>query len=363
MIDARRATRRRLATAAGRIAAALIAGAGASAPVAAAGAPRRASEPGPYFSAPFEVDRNGHTFGQDPSWTNGGGVLSQELDRSGILQVYESRLDGSHRSCLTCGRTRGPNGFAAERPQGGWIMFCSYGDQPEHLGMPCLGGYGGDLYAMRTNGTDVTRLTRSSDPAGGAVYGDAGGVPYDNYHPYWSPNGRQIVWTRQEAYPLSQGGGRWQMLLGDFVAPRRGRPHLARVRVVGPAYGIYETQHWAPDGSGFLFTAFGPRRSPYQVIPAPGLYGHPIDMARVAVVRPRPGSAATARRQATVAAAWPPPIARSAKGGTFVGTLGADKQTTPAVVFSYLSLWLSQLRQLGDLSGTNIASVGFLGGA
>ena len=75
------------------------------------------------------------------------------------------------------------------------------------------------------------------------------------------------MWTRTEAYPLPEGGQRWEIMLGDFVSPRRGTPHLAHVRVVGPAYGVYETQHWAPDGSGFLFTAFGPRESPFQSTP------------------------------------------------------------------------------------------------
>lgn len=466
------------------------------------------AQPGPYFSAPFQVHANSYTFGQTPTWTDNGEILSQELDRSGILQVYRSRLNGADRRCLTCGKTPGPNGFAAEQPHGGWILFCSYGDQPEHYGMPCLGGYGGDLYAMRTNGTDVTRLTRASDPDAGAVYSDTHGVPYDNYHPYWSPDGRQIVWTRQEAYPLSSGGARWEMMLADFVAPAHGRPRLAHIRVVGPAYGVYETQHWAPDGSGFLFTAFGPRTSPYQAtppgwmhqqlyfmrlygrgaspahprvtqlsdddpvyqeqaaftpdmkdvifmsnrntpegswydqviaaaqrtgfdapdpgstgtiqfladftdpnfrsdlfmvdvrthdlreltdfhnvvpefnwndtytkliwsgvvgapdrnmitrvagfagitaserrpagrVPAPGLYGAPIEMKRVTA-------------EASVARARPAPP------GTFVGTRGNDKQTIPAVVVSYYTLWLSQLRELGSLSGTNISSVGFL---
>ena len=228
-----------------------------------------ASQPGPYFGAAFGVDTNSHTFGQDPSWTPNGDVLSQELDKSGILQVYRSQLDGAEQRCITCGKTPGPNGFASERRQGDWILFCSYGDQPEHFGLPCLGGYGGDLYAMRPGGRDVTRLTRGSDPDHGAIYDDTHGVPYDNYHPYWSPDGRHIVWVRTEAYPLSQGGQRWQIMLADFVAPGHARPYLANVRVVGPAFGVYETQQWAPDGSGFLFTAFGPRTSPYQAI-APG---------------------------------------------------------------------------------------------
>jgi hypothetical protein len=225
--------------------------------------------PGPYFSAAFEVHRNSHTFGQTPAWTRGGRVLSNEPDRSGIEQVYLSRLDGSQSRCLSCGQLRGPNGFPEERPQGDWILFCSMGAQPEHYGAPCLGGYGTDLYVMRPDGTEVTRLTRRSDPNDGVRYDRPGGVPYDNYHVYWSPDGRHIVWTRTEADPLSRGGQRWEILLADFVALAHGRPHLAHVRLVGPAFGVYETQAWAPDGSGFLFTAFGPRQSPFQAT-APG---------------------------------------------------------------------------------------------
>jgi hypothetical protein len=138
----------------------------------AAGAAQAAAGPGPYFSAPFQVRTNSSTFGQTPSWTTTGGVLSNEPDRAQIEQVYSSRLNGSRRSCLTCGRLPGPNGFPAQRRQGHWILFCSVGVQPEHFGAPCLGGYGSDLYAIRPDGSDVTRLTSSRDPAGGGRYDD-----------------------------------------------------------------------------------------------------------------------------------------------------------------------------------------------
>jgi WD40-like Beta Propeller Repeat len=221
----------------------------------------------PYFSSQFTVSDNSYTFGQAPTFTSTGQVLSQENDPAGVRQVYRSDPNGSNMTCLTCGRLPGPNGFAAERPSGGWVLFCSYGDQPLHYGGPGLGGYGGDLYVMRENGSDPTRLTVASDPNGGADFDVPGGVPYDNYHPYWSPDGRHIAWVRTEAYPLSEGGQRWEIMLADFVAPKGGAPHLADVRVVGPAYGVYETQQWAPNGSGILFTAFGPRNSPYQSTP------------------------------------------------------------------------------------------------
>jgi Tol biopolymer transport system component len=224
-----------------------------AASLAAIGAATASAASNPYFSARFEVRRNPHTFGQDPTWTRDGDVLSVRDDEAGILQVHRSRLSGAEGTCLTCGQP-GPNGFAAERSQGDWILFASYRDQPLHFGKPGLGGYGGDLYVMRRDGSRATRLTTGS------------AVPYDNFHPYWSPDGRHVVWTRTRAFPLSAGGQTWEMVLGDFVA-KGGRPHLANVRVVGPAYGAYETQAWAPDGSGFLFSAFGPRRSPYQAKP------------------------------------------------------------------------------------------------
>ncbi len=237
----------------------------------AAGAPTAgaASAPGPYFSASLQVHRNSYTFGQTPTWTATGDVLSNEPDRAGVEQAYLSHLNGSALRCLTCGRLPGPNGFPEQQPGGNWILFCSMGAQPGHFGGPCLGGYGSDLYVMHPHGSGLTRLTTSSDPARGANYQalPGGGVPYDNYHPYWSPNGRQLVWTRTEAHPLASGGQRWEMLVADFVAPAHGRPHLAHIRIVGPAFGVYETQAWAPDGSGFLFTAFGPRNSPFQATP------------------------------------------------------------------------------------------------
>ncbi len=238
---------------------AVPAGAAGAVPAGAAGV-----VPGPYFSESLRVLRNSYTFGQTPTWTPSGDVLSNEPDRSRTEQVYASHLNGSAIRCLTCGRLPGPSGFPERQPGGTWILFCSMGAQPEHFGGPCLGGYGSDIYVMRPNGTRVTRLTLRTDPAHGTRYDTSGGIPYDNYHPYWSPDGRHLVWTRTEAYPLAAGGQRWQILLADFINPAHGRPHLDNVRVVGPAFGVYETQAWAPDGSGFLFTSFGPRRSPFQ---------------------------------------------------------------------------------------------------
>jgi hypothetical protein len=203
----------------------------------------------PFFSSPFTVKTNGFTFGQDPSWTADGRVLSNEVDRSGTKQVYVSHVDGSDMKCLTCGQP-GPNAFPQERPQGDWILFCSWRGQQVTFGSPCLGGFGTDLYVMRPDGTDVTLLTMP-----GTSFEHAG-VVFDNYHPSWSPDGKHVVWTHLNFVDAAAGGTQWTMLLADFVT-KGGPPRLENIRVVGNGGNTaYETHVWAPDGTGFLYTLF-----------------------------------------------------------------------------------------------------------
>ena len=109
----------------------------------------------PFFNARFTANVNHFTFGQDPSWTADGRVLSNEDDPSGVSQIYVSRLDGTEMSCLTCGQP-GSNGFPQERPQGDWILLCSFRGQQMTFGAPCLGGIGSDLYAMRPDAVAVS---------------------------------------------------------------------------------------------------------------------------------------------------------------------------------------------------------------
>ncbi|HXQ20749.1 MAG TPA: hypothetical protein VN812_03685 [Candidatus Acidoferrales bacterium] len=200
-----------------------------------------------YFNAQFSVQTNAATFGQDPSWTHDGRVLSSQNDDTGTQQVYLSNLDGSSMTCLTCGQP-GPNGFPQEQPpKGDWVLFCSWRGETVTFGKPCLGGLGSDLYVMHPDGSQVTRLTSV----------DGGADPQDNYHPYWSPDGKQLAWTHVTYQFPEAGGTLWEIDVADFVQDQSG-PHLANITVVGPAGNAgYETQVWAPDGSGFLFTQVG----------------------------------------------------------------------------------------------------------
>jgi len=204
----------------------------------------------PYFVAPFHVTVNAMTFGQNPTWTQDGRILSAEDSTAGPEQVFVSDLDGSAMKCLTCGAP-GPNGFPQERPQGDWILFCSSRHQAVTFGSPCLGGIGTDLYIMRPDGSHMTRLTMPGMPF------EPTGTLYDNYHPYWSPDGHHIVWTHVSYVNEDAGGTQWTILEAAVTAIGPGRPTLSHVTTVAPGGpNAYETQRWAPDGSGFLYTAF-----------------------------------------------------------------------------------------------------------
>jgi len=222
---------------------------GCSTPRSTAASPHSSAAANPYFTGRFTATVNRFTFGQDPSWTADGRVLSNENERSGTSQIYVSHLDGSGMSCLTCGQP-GPNGFPQERPQGDWILFCAFRGQTVTFGAPCLGGFGSDLYLMRPDGSHVTRVTGPSSSF------ERGGDPYDNYHPSWSPDGRHLVWTHVDYRTHARGGTQWSILLSTLMVDKRGVPSLSIPTEVAPGGdNAYETQVWAPDGSGVLYTS------------------------------------------------------------------------------------------------------------
>ena len=202
----------------------------------------RASAPG------LSVRTSASTFGQAPVFMPDGRVVfAQDFKHGQGQQIYLAALDGTRRRCVTCGQPA-PNGVPAVRPQGDWILFHSWKGHHITLGSPGFGGLGSALYVVRPDGSHVTALT-GIDPGRGAGEGE------DDYHAYWSPDGKHLVWAHLNwDFLLDGGSGKWDVRVADFV-DTGGVPHLTNERVVRPANGHwYETQWWAPDGSGFLYT-------------------------------------------------------------------------------------------------------------
>jgi Tol biopolymer transport system component len=212
----------------------------------AAVAAARASSPS-YATAKFAITTNRYAFGQAPVFMPDGRVVfGKDFEKGAGNQVYIANRDGSDLRCLTC-ELRGPNNVPAVRPQGDWILFHSWLGHGVTLGSPGYGGIGSELYVMRPDGSEVTKLYELS-AANQFGEGD------DDYHAYWSPDGKRIVWAHLGGNPLAGESASWDIRVADF-ALKDGKPTLTNLRIVRPSNGHwYETQWWAPDGSGFLYT-------------------------------------------------------------------------------------------------------------
>jgi hypothetical protein len=210
--------------------------------IAASATPAVASSP---YAGRFETKVNPYTFEQAPDWLpDGRGVVAHADPGDGTKnQIFASNLDGGGQLCLTCGM-QGPNMVPTAQPDGDWILFHSWNGHRMTVGAPGFGGMGSDLWVVRSDGAgEPVRLTKSEEG-------------HDNFHAYWSPDGKWIVWTQLNWNRVTEDGdGRSDVRVGRFRAGGDKGPRLTDVHVVRPGNGHwYETQWWAPDGSGFLYT-------------------------------------------------------------------------------------------------------------
>jgi len=194
----------------------------------------------------FVVDTNPLLLGQASDWVDERHVvwhdpIIRDEDGDGQTHIYRSTLDGAEKVCLTCGLD-GPNQVPVVQPHGRWILFHSWNGHSFRLGGPGFGGIGSDVWVMTREGAHRTNLTQSSELR-------------DNFHAYWSPDGRYIAWTALSWNSDEGGNGRSDVRVARFDPHGPSGPRLVDEHVVRPGNGHwYETQWWAPDGSGFLYT-------------------------------------------------------------------------------------------------------------
>jgi Tol biopolymer transport system component len=194
----------------------------------------------------FVVDSNPYVLGQAMDWLDRRHVVwhdpvIRDEDGDGQVQIHSSTLDGAEKVCLTCGLP-GPNQVPVVQPHGRWILFHSWSGHTVTAGGPGFGGLGSDIWVMTRDGAQQTNLTHDTEL-------------HDNFHAYWSPDGKYIVWTSLSWNSGEGGNGRSDVRVARFDPQGPNGPRLTDEHVVRPGNGHwYETQWWAPDGSGFLYT-------------------------------------------------------------------------------------------------------------
>jgi hypothetical protein len=194
----------------------------------------------------FVVETNPYLIGQAPDWLDQEHVVwhdpaIRDEGGDGQIQIYSSTLDGHDKVCLTCG-LKGPNQVPVVQPHGDWILFHSWNGHSVTVGSPGFGGLGSDIWVMTRDGRQRTNLTHDAEF-------------HDNFHAYWSPDGNYIVWTALNWNASEGGDGKSDVRVARFVPHGPNGPQLLDEHVVRPGNGHwYETQWWAPDGSGFLYT-------------------------------------------------------------------------------------------------------------
>src|SRR5919109_605380 len=130
-----------------------------------------------------------------PDWSPDGRSIAFASQRSGSSDVWVVDADGTHMRDLTPKPSLDDS--PAWSPDGRHILFGA--DRASHS------PFGGDLFSMRPDGTDVRRLTREGQ----------------NYAPAWSPDGRWIAFNSQR-----DGNSEVYVMRPDGTGQRRLTDHL-----------------------------------------------------------------------------------------------------------------------------------------
>jgi TolB protein len=107
-----------------------------------------------------------------PAWSPAGDRIAFTSDRDGDYEIYSIRTDGKELKRLT--HALGNDAHSTWSPDGNWIAFASTrtGYKDEALQYPYNGQPEGEIYVMRSDGSDVRRLTEDQ---------------YEKATPAWAP--------------------------------------------------------------------------------------------------------------------------------------------------------------------------------
>jgi Tol biopolymer transport system component len=158
----------------------------------------------------------------DATWSPNGTQIAFVSDRnSGVPNIFIMRTDGSGVRQITHD-TAGKSELA----------WSPAGDRIAFVRVPAGGG-DREIYSIRTNGSDLTDLTR--DPSS------------DDLEPAWSPDGRQIVYSG----PLHKG----ESVGMDLWTMNADGSHKQALHHENNAYSDGAYPAWSPNGRTIVFSA------------------------------------------------------------------------------------------------------------
>jgi Tol biopolymer transport system component len=175
----------------------------------------------------------------EPDYNMGEGRLVFVSERDGNMEIYTMNIDGTNQQNISNHPSN--DNFPCWSSDGAKIAFGSYRDADS-------GGVAGnwEIYTMNADGSNQQNITNNS--------------AYDN-HPYWSPDGTQIVYNSgSQGYPD-----------GIYVMNADGS---GRHRLPGEEWGSYP--RWSPDGSKISFVKYLDGRNQIFIMNADGSNPHSV---------------------------------------------------------------------------------------
>ncbi|PSM30955.1 hypothetical protein BVG81_007850, partial [Haliangium sp. UPWRP_2] len=171
------------------------------------------------------------------SFSPDGQRLALPMFVDGKYQIHLMNVDGSQPVCITCTPGSGANDGVRFRPRPPGasplapdaLIFISNRDHPYAVG-GAGGGAGQELYAMRPDGSQVTRLTKS-------------GAWATNYHVNFSPDGTKIAWGSTDQRT-------WDVLVADF--DDTSGFHLSNIKRLPRDTTWWEPHGISPDGCSVI---------------------------------------------------------------------------------------------------------------
>ncbi len=146
-----------------------------------------------------------------PSYSPDGNKITFESDRSGAQQIYITGANGGKAKRISFGPKRARYATPVWSPRGDWIAFTRILSGNTAIGV------------MRTDGSGE-RILAQSTPRGDWVEG-----------PTWAPNGRVLMYFRQEPADKQGRGGRTRMFTIDITGQNE-REVVSPVDASDPAW-------------------------------------------------------------------------------------------------------------------------------